>query len=219
MGAGLEGECLHGAGEFGAGTFLFGYGAETAGDGGARTHRVGEFVGIVLQIEELFASSVGEEDVFPVAASHHDFEERGSRLAVIAEEVLAGLGGAVNDSEGVKALPELGLASGFGGDAEEVGEGSELLAALAGREFRGPGDQEGDAAGNVEERLFLPGAVVAQMVAVIGEEADDGVFGVATLFDGVEDAADAVIDIGDGSVVAGADDTGVPIVDVVGPEV
>ena len=62
---------------------------------------------------------------------------------------------------------------------------------------------ERNVARSLEETLFLPGVVIAQMVAVIGKKANQGIVGVAASLDGIENPSNAIVDVRDFRIVAG----------------
>ena len=103
------------------------------------------------------------------------------------------------------AVAEFGGAAGGGGEAEEIGEGGKSGVAGGGGELRGPAHEKRDATGGLEETFFLPRTVVAHVVAVVGEKADERVGGVGAGLDGVEDFADALFDEGDRAGVTRAE--------------
>src|SRR5205807_3076722 len=97
-----------------------------------------------------------------------------------------------------------------------VGERHQLCSGTRGDPL-GPADQERHPCRRLEETLFLPGVVIAEVLAVIREETDDGVVGFVSMLDCVEYPAQAMVDVGDLAVVAGLEDTCVAVADVSGP--
>ncbi len=65
----------------------------------------------------------------------------------------------------------------------------------------GGGDEEGCAAGAFEERVFVPPAAFAEMIAVVADEDDDGFVPEVETVHGVHEAADLGVGLGDPGVV------------------
>ena len=78
-----------------------------------------------------------------------------------------------------------------GNNSKDVRVTRQVVSDLAGGKPRGPTDQKWDVAGGFEVALLLPAVMVAQVVAVVGKEADHGVLRIAALFDGIQNAANA----------------------------
>ena len=81
-----------------------------------------------------------------------------------------------------------------------------------------PADQERDAGAGVEEALLLPGVVVAEVIAMIGEEADQRVVRIRARVHRIQNRAEAGIDVGDLAVVARLEDARVRPVDRLRPD-
>ena len=76
------------------------------------------------------------------------------------------------------------------------------MSAGAGGGDAGGGDEEGDAVGLFVVGVLGPDAVVAEVVAVVAPEDDDGVLGEAGAVEFVEDPADLGVHVAEGGVVA-----------------
>src|SRR5580704_11560535 len=87
-----------------------------------QTDAVPQFVGILPHVEQLLPSAIGQEDIFPIRVTHHDLEETRPRISVVSKQVIARLLSPRNYAECVGPLPELRLAGGAGGDAEQIGQ-------------------------------------------------------------------------------------------------
>jgi hypothetical protein len=86
---------------------------------------------------------------------------------------------------------------------EEVDELDDTAAGFAALGFGdlGGGDDEGRSGGFVKEGAFLPEAVLAEMVAVVAPEHDEGFVPELVVVEGIEDKADLSINEGDAGVV------------------
>ena len=178
-------------------------------------HHFGRVFG---RIEQLLPPAVCKVNILPIAASDHDFEPVGPGFTVIPEQGLPGWSTPIEGTEHIHPVTHLDLAGGAGGDAKEIGQADQILAEDVPRQTVGPAYQEGHPRGDVEETLLLPRGMIPEVVAVIREETDEGVVGVLTSLDGVQNPSQAIVYVGDLSVVAGLEHPGRRIVYFVRPD-
>ena len=191
----------------------------------ARVFQVGvepeviHFVGVCFHVKEFARTVVGsglrrvvDAEFVAVFSPHGDVQfrvviapARGARVAVHADGMAALLQGV--DVQQVACIGhEVGLfASGNGergcGDVVELAGGvDDLTAGCAGY----ADDQGHPGAGVVHVRAFDGEAVVAEHVAVVAGEYDDGVIRKMRVVECLQDAPDLFVDEGDGGVVADA---------------
>ena len=167
-----------------------------AGEGG----EVVEFVGIGFEVEELPATGFGVPDEFVVAGADHALD-----IAVGGEDGIgAGVAAFDEVDEGGAFEAGWGFEAGFGADGgEELVVVAEAVGAAAGEAVSGEAKDEGDLDAVVVHGHFAEKSVGAEGEAVIGDEGDEGVFEDAGLFEGGEDAADLLVEVGDEGVVGG----------------
>lgn len=94
-----------------------------------------------------------------------------------------------------------GVSGEFAEGGEEVDEFGDGFATLIFGEA-GRGDDEGDVGGDLVGGVLTPFAVVAEVVAVVSPEDDDGVLGEAGVIEGFHEAADLGVHEADGGAVA-----------------
>ena len=169
-------------------------------------------------LNSCYPGAVRKVNILPFAASYHDFEPVRPRFAVIPEEGFPRCGASIQHAEHVHPVANLGPAGGVGGNGEEIGQTNEVVSPNVPRQAVRPAYQEGHACRDVEETLLLPRGMIPEVVAVVREEADDRVVGVLAGLDGVQKPTQAIVDIGDLSVVTGLEHAGQRIVDFIRPD-
>jgi len=102
------------------------------------------------------------------------------------------------------AIAQLRRAARRHGEPKEIGHRRESREAGVRRQPAGPAHQQWHAAGGLAETLLLPRAVIAQVITVVGKEADERSAGIRTRLDGVQNPPDAVVDECDRSEIARA---------------
>ena len=162
---------------------------------------VGPLVGIVLMVVEFFAA-VGVLDVAPA------FGADSVVALVVGGDGGAGAGGLGIFELGKEAdafeVVARGEAAEFDEGGIEIKEFGGLFAAAIFVDA-GSGEDEGDAGGAFPECIFAGDGFFAEMVAVIAPDDDDGVIGLAGLFESIEEPTDLGIDEAGGGEV-GADE-------------
>lgn len=116
----------------------------------------------------------------------------------------------LEDGEEGVAVEEVGLF-----EVDEVAEGREEVDGFydgfrtcAGLLDMGGDDDEGGAEGFLEEGVFSPDGVFAEVPAVVAPEDDEGVFGEAEFCEALDDAANLGVGVGDAGGVVAADFSG-----------
>src|SRR5690242_11308565 len=81
----------------------------------------------------------------------------------------------------------------------------------------GPTDKERHVCGALEETLLLPRMMVAKMIAMVGEKADQCICGITACLDSIQNPPDAVVDICNCAVVPCPQHAGMRIVNILRP--
>ena len=177
---------------------------------------VGYFVGVglvIVQFQAMLAVvpfgvtiAVGADGAAEGAGVFQAGQARADAGGAVGGFADGGLGGG-KDRRETFAFEMLGLGEtakvGEGGvEVDQLGEGG---AGLAGGFHAGHGDDERHAGAAFKEVTLLPQAVVAEVIAVVAEEHDDGVIVELEFFQAIEHAAEAGVHQGGGGVI-GADD-------------
>lgn len=163
-------------------------------------HRL-DLVRVDGEIEEQPVPAVGEPDQLLLAGPDHRLEPPAAGPAVVAEQGVPRRCRAVEQAEQIAALAEFRCAGRGRRQPEQVGQAGQFGAVITGRDPARPGDQERHPGRRLEEALLLPAMMITEQVAVVGEEADQRVVRVRSSLYGVQQFADAGVDVADLAVV------------------
>src|SRR5947208_7286303 len=129
-------------------------------DSGRRTDAVQQLIGIAFAIEELFASAVGHENVFPLIGHNHDFEILGARHFNRTDKIFSRRGFTLQHFQNVHSLAQFACTRGLRGNSKKICQADQFIPDSSSRQRCWPTQEERNSASGFKEVLFLPAIMV-----------------------------------------------------------